>query len=75
MVVEARAERWKSASPYCFPGRSKLQPTLMRGASRVLLAGDFLGTLYTESAITSGFAAATNAASILATERQTHHNA
>ena len=47
----------------------------MRGASRVLLAGDFLGTLYTESAITSGFATATNAASILATERQTHHNA
>ena len=47
----------------------------MRGASRVLLAGDFLGPLYTESAITSGFAAATNAASILATERQTHHNA
>ena len=38
----------------------KLQPTLMRGSSRVLLAGDYLGTLYTESAITMGFSAARN---------------
>ncbi|MDO5092117.1 MAG: FAD-dependent oxidoreductase [Propionibacteriaceae bacterium] len=70
LVVEAHADRWCSASPYCFPGRAKLQPTLMRGASRVLLAGDFLGTMYTDSSITSGFVAATNAASILATGRQ-----
>lgn len=69
-VVEAKAARWKVASPYCFPGRGKLQSTLMRGAKRVFLAGDFLGTLYTESSITSGFSAAQEAASLLATQRQ-----
>jgi oxygen-dependent protoporphyrinogen oxidase len=36
----------------------------------VFLAGDFLGTLYTESSITTGFSAAQEAASLLATERQ-----
>jgi len=69
-VTEAKAERWKVASPYSFPGRAKLQSTLMRGADRVFLAGDFLGTLYTESSITSGFSAAQDAASVLATQRQ-----
>ncbi len=38
--------------------------------SRVFLAGDYLGTLYTESAITTGFAAAQEAVSLLATDRQ-----
>jgi protoporphyrinogen/coproporphyrinogen III oxidase len=69
-VVEAHASRWAEGSPYCFPGRGKLQPTLMRRGSRVFLAGDYLGTLYTESAITTGFSAAQEAASLLATERQ-----
>jgi oxygen-dependent protoporphyrinogen oxidase len=50
--------------------RAKLQSTLMRGTDRVFLAGDFLGTLYTESSITTGFSAAQEAASLLATERQ-----
>jgi oxygen-dependent protoporphyrinogen oxidase len=71
-VTEAKAARWKVASPYCFPGRGKIQSTLMRGAERVFLAGDFLGTLYTESSITSGFSAAQEAASLLATARQRH---
>jgi oxygen-dependent protoporphyrinogen oxidase len=74
-VVEARTERWKVASPYCFPGRAKIQSTLMRGADRVFLAGDFLGTLYTESSITSGFSAAQEAASLLATARQARPSA
>ncbi|GAA0528445.1 oxidoreductase [Saccharopolyspora subtropica] len=69
-VVEAEAERWEIASPYAFPGRAKLQPILQRGAGRVFLAGDYLGTLYTESAITSGFSAAQEAASVLASQRQ-----
>lgn len=69
-VVEAHTKRWAMASPYCFPGRAKLQPTLTRGSDRVFLAGDFLGTLYTESAVTSGFEAAQRAASIVATHRQ-----
>ena len=71
-VVEARASRWRDGSPYCAPGRAKLQPILTRPSSRVFLAGDYLGTLYTESAITSGFAAAQEAASLLATDRQRH---
>lgn len=69
-VVEARTERWKVASPYCFPGRAKLQSTLMRGTGRISLAGDFLGTLYTESSVTTGFSAAQETASLLATHRQ-----
>lgn len=69
-VVEAKIDRWKNASPYCFPGRAKIQSTLMRGADRVFLAGDYLGTLYTESSITTGFSAAQEAASVLATHRQ-----
>lgn len=69
-VTEAQSSRWAVASPYSFPGRAKLQPTLMRGTDRIFLAGDFLGTLYTESSIMSAFAAAQSAASVLATERQ-----
>lgn len=69
-VVEAKAARWAEGSPYRFPGRGLLQPALMRGGSRVFLAGDYLGTLYTETAISTGFAAAQNAASICGTSRQ-----
>jgi oxygen-dependent protoporphyrinogen oxidase len=69
-VVEAKASRWQDGSPYAFPGRGTLQPILMRRASRVFLAGDYLGTLYTETAITTGFSAAQEAVSLLATERQ-----
>lgn len=64
-IVEAEVARWPEASPYGFPGRGRLQPALTRNASRVMLAGDYLGTHYTESAIASGFAAATLARRIL----------
>jgi oxygen-dependent protoporphyrinogen oxidase len=69
-VAEAQVQRWETGAPYCFPGRGALQPTLLRRGSRVLLAGDYLGTLYTETAISTGFSAAQEAASLLATERQ-----
>ncbi len=69
-VTEAESDRWEVASPYSFPGRAKLQSTLMRGADRVFLAGDFMGTLYTESSIMSAFSAAQSVASLLATQRQ-----
>jgi oxygen-dependent protoporphyrinogen oxidase len=69
-VVESQVQRWETGAPYCFPGRGALQPTLMRRGSRVLLAGDYLGTLYTETAIQTGLSAAQDAASLLATERQ-----
>ncbi|MEU6228924.1 NAD(P)/FAD-dependent oxidoreductase [Streptomyces sp. NPDC047042] len=70
-VVEAEIQRWPTGAPYCFPGRGKLQQTLTRRTGRVLLAGDYLGTLYTETAIQSGLSAAHEARSLLATERQT----
>ena len=69
-VVEAKSARWVEGSPYSFPGRGRLQPALMRGGSRVFLAGDYLGTFYIDSAITTGFAAAQHAASLCGTFRQ-----
>jgi oxygen-dependent protoporphyrinogen oxidase len=69
-VVEAQVQRWETGAPYCFPGRAALQPTLTQRRSRVFLAGDYLGTLYTETAIQTGFSAAQEIASLLATERQ-----
>jgi oxygen-dependent protoporphyrinogen oxidase len=69
-VVEARSSRWVEGSPYRFPGRGRLQPALMRGGSRVFLAGDYLGTFYIDSAVTTGFAAAQHAASLCGTVRQ-----
>ena len=70
-VVEARVQRWPMGAPYCFPGRGRLQQTLTRRSGRVFLAGDYLGTLYTETAIGTGLAAAQEAQSLLATDRQT----
>lgn len=69
-VVEAEIQRWPTGAPYCFPGRGKLQQALTRRTGRVLLAGDYLGTLYTETAIQSGLSAAHEVRSLLATERQ-----
>ncbi len=66
-VVEAVVQRWPTGAPYCFPGRAKLQEPLRRRSGRVLLAGDYLGTLYTETAISTGLAAAQEAQSLLAT--------
>ena len=70
-VVEAQVQRWPVGAPYCFPGRGKLQQTLTRASGRVYLAGDYLGTLYTETAIGTGLAAAREVQSLLATDRQT----
>lgn len=70
IVQEARVEKFEFGSPYCFPGRSKLQPILTKPSERIFLAGDYLGTLYTETAVSSGFTAAQEAASLLSTEHQ-----
>ncbi|MCY1136966.1 NAD(P)/FAD-dependent oxidoreductase [Actinoplanes sp. Pm04-4] len=70
-VAEAHVQRWETGAPYCFPGRGALQPALRRRGSRVLLAGDYLGTLYTETAIHTGFSAADEVASHLATAKET----
>ncbi|APT82994.1 flavin monoamine oxidase family protein [Corynebacterium ammoniagenes] len=70
IIEEAHIQRWELGAPYCFPGRAKLQETLMKPEERVFLAGDYLGSLYTETAITSAFTAAQRAASLLAREHQ-----
>lgn len=66
LVEEAEVQRWRRGLAYCFPGRNRLQPTLTRRGSRIMLAGDFLGTWYTETAVQSGFAAAQDILSALA---------
>lgn len=70
-VVEAEVQRWPTGAPYCFPGRGRLQQTLTRRGGRVFLAGDYLGTLYTETAIQTGLSAAGEVRGLLATARQT----
>jgi protoporphyrinogen/coproporphyrinogen III oxidase len=70
-VVEASVARWPTGSPYCFPGRAKLQAALTRRSGRVFLAGDYLGTFYTETAISTGLSAAQEVQSLLATDRHT----
>lgn len=71
-VIDAGVSRWAEGSPYCFPGRGKIQQTLMRGASRVFLAGDYLGSLATETSIATGLQAGQNVLSLLGTEHQPH---
>jgi protoporphyrinogen/coproporphyrinogen III oxidase len=68
LVIEARTARWPVGSPYCFPGRAALQPALRRGAPRVFLAGDYTGTLYTESAVASAMTASRRAVELLEAE-------
>lgn len=70
IIDEAHIARWPLGAPYCFPGRGNLQSRLTRPSERIFLAGDYLGTLYTETAISSGFTAAQEAASLLSTLRQ-----
>lgn len=57
-VSEAHVRRWPLGLAYCFPGRGRLQAALTRPLDRIWLAGDYLGTFYTETAITTGWRAA-----------------
>ena len=59
LVVEAHVRRWPLGLAYCFPGRGRIQADLTRPAARIHLAGDYLGTFYTETAIETGSRAAT----------------
>ncbi len=58
-VVESHVRRWPLGLGYCFPGRGRIQAALTRPATRIHLAGDYLGTFYTETAIETGSRAAT----------------
>jgi oxygen-dependent protoporphyrinogen oxidase len=57
-VSEAHVKRWPLGLAYCFPGRGGLQTSLSRPLGRIRLAGDYLGTFYTETAVTTGWQAA-----------------
>lgn len=57
-VVESQVRRLPLGLPYCFPQRGRLQAALTHPQERVHLAGDYLGTFYTETAIETGSQAA-----------------
>lgn len=57
-VREVVIQRWPQGLPYPRPGRYRLQSALQRPLGSVYLAGDYLGTWYTDTAIATGTAAA-----------------
>jgi protoporphyrinogen/coproporphyrinogen III oxidase len=57
-VREVQIRRWPHGLPHPRPGRHLLQPALERPLGNVFLAGDYLGTTYVETAVTTGTAAA-----------------
>jgi oxygen-dependent protoporphyrinogen oxidase len=66
MVAEAIVHHWEHGLPYVRPGRHRIQQALERPLGNVFLAGDYLGTRYTDTAIRTGLAAAANIAQQLA---------
>jgi len=58
VVREVVVHRWARGLPYPRVGRSRLQAPLTRPLGRVHLAGDYLGTWYTETAIQTATRAA-----------------
>ena len=66
LVEEVVIKRWERGLPYPCVGRSRLQPALTLPLDRVHLAGDYLGSWYTETAVQTGLAAARAARADLA---------
>lgn len=64
-VVEAKVNKFPYGSAYVYPGRADIQSTLIEPEGRLFLAGDYLGTFYTETAIQTGYTAAQNINSLL----------
>src|SRR5207248_5527729 len=58
VVEETIVHRWEHGLPYVRPGRHRLQQALERPLDPLFLAGDYLGSRYTETAIATGTAAA-----------------
>jgi protoporphyrinogen/coproporphyrinogen III oxidase len=57
-IREVKIRRWPRGLPHPRPGRHLLQPALERPLGTVFLAGDYLGTTYVDTAVTTGTAAA-----------------
>ena len=68
IVRETMLLRMRRMLPYVAPGRAALQPALERPLGRLHLVGDYLGGIYTETAISGGQAAAASIRTALATE-------
>ena len=66
LVAETVVHRWEHGLPYVRPGRHRIQRALERPLGNIFLAGDYLGTRYTDTAIRTGLAAAANIAQQLA---------
>lgn len=66
IVEEVVIRRWERGLPYPRVGRSRLQAALTQPLGPVFLAGDYLGTWYTETAVSTGLAAADGARATLA---------
>ena len=58
VVSELLVQRWERGLPYAAVGRGRLQAALTRPLGRIHLAGDYLGTWYTETAAQTAEAAA-----------------
>ena len=58
VVSEAVVVKMPRMLPYAAPGRASLQPALEQPLGRLHLAGDYLGGVYTETAIETGERAA-----------------
>jgi oxygen-dependent protoporphyrinogen oxidase len=58
LVEETVVHRWERGLPYVRPGRHRLQQALERPLDPIFLAGDYLGSRYTETAISTGAVAA-----------------
>jgi oxygen-dependent protoporphyrinogen oxidase len=66
LVSEVVVQRWERGLPYAAVGRGELQAALTRPLGRVHLAGDYLGTWYTETACATAEAAARSVSTGLA---------
>ncbi len=58
VVSEIVIQRWDRGLPYAAVGRARLQSALARPLGPIHLAGDYLGTWYTETACQTAEAAA-----------------
>lgn len=68
-VVEGSVQRWPLGLAYNYPGRGKIQPILTRPYGRLHLAGDYLGSLYTETSVRTGADAGQDVLSAIATDK------
>ena len=69
LVREMVVQRWPLGLPYPRVGRGRLQPALTQDVAPVFLAGDYLGTWYTETAAQTGADAAASVRELLGRER------